>query len=531
MKGLICSLLLVLSSFFLKAQTSSVPYPVKQGVANAPKTELVTNTWYGKGIVYSFADTTAANADAYIKYQPFAFIATDSPIALWIRDLPHTVWLQLSVSGSPTVSSWLTRGNDLSTQSLPNRLGTKNGDLLNIITSDLIRAIIPAGGIVRSSSAQNRYLMQDTVGKEIYYGDFAGGITPTWQQTLTAGSTLNATNTIESTTFPQLFNWTGLTQNALILSAVTTAAIPGQTLFSVSLSGANAAAGRTTYAANIQNLHTGTTSTNYGLFLSASGGTAANYALVTNAGDVLLNQLSGTTTFGSAGALSGIFKVGGSSSGTITFQPQAAAGTYNWNWPTTAGTSGQPLLSGGGGATAMSFGTLSAGGGGTGNTATITNTYIAVGDGTKYVPTDPSTITTLPYIKLTGTSTATGDITVAMATNDLSVTGATNILLEATNGTIFSIPVVTGIDLSGGQYNAADAGLYHIVLGDVTNAFNLPDATTMTGKTIKVIMKVGESSPITSSGGSIYDKAGSALATITGGTYIFTSTGVDWWEF
>lgn len=196
MKSLICSLVLVLCSFFLRAQTTTLAYPVKTPVANGPTTEGVTNAMYGKFIIYSYDDTTSANADSYIKHQAFSFISTVSPIALWYRDLTNQIWLQLSVSGSPTVSSWLTRGNDLSGQSLPNRLGTKNGDLLNIITSDLIRMIIPAGGIVRSSSAQNKFLVIDTVGKEIYYTD-GGGTIPTWQQTLIAGSTLTQNNDIE----------------------------------------------------------------------------------------------------------------------------------------------------------------------------------------------------------------------------------------------------------------------------------------------------------------------------------------------
>jgi len=205
MKSLICSLVLVLCSFFLRAQTTTLAYPVKTPVANGPTTEGVTNAMYGKFIIYSYDDTTSANADSYIKHQAFSFISTVSPIALWYRDLTNQIWLQLSVSGSPTVSSWLTRGNDLSGQSLPNRLGTKNGDLLNIITSDLIRMIIPAGGIVRSSSAQNKFLVIDTVGKEIYYTD-GGGTTPTWQQTLTAGSTLTGNNTIAGGGFDFIMN-------------------------------------------------------------------------------------------------------------------------------------------------------------------------------------------------------------------------------------------------------------------------------------------------------------------------------------
>lgn len=45
----------------------------------------------------------------------------------------------------------------------------------------------------------------------------------------------------------------------------------------------------------------------------------------------------------------------GSTSGTITIQPQAAAGTYNFNLPTTAGTSGYYLTSGGGSGSPMTW--------------------------------------------------------------------------------------------------------------------------------------------------------------------------------
>jgi hypothetical protein len=46
----------------------------------------------------------------------------------------------------------------------------------------------------------------------------------------------------------------------------------------------------------------------------------------------------------------------GSESGIISILPQANAGTYNLNPPTTAGTAGQPLLSGGGAAAPMTWG-------------------------------------------------------------------------------------------------------------------------------------------------------------------------------
>ena len=83
---------------------------------------------------------------------------------------------------------------------------------------------------------------------------------------------------------------------------------------------------------------------------------------------------TGTQTFAGAKTFSTsisspLHLITGSSSGTITVQGQAAAGTYNFNLPISAGTSGQPLLSGGGGATAMSFGTLGPTAGGTGLTS------------------------------------------------------------------------------------------------------------------------------------------------------------------
>lgn len=73
-------------------------------------------------------------------------------------------------------------------------------------------------------------------------------------------------------------------------------------------------------------------------------------------GGILANvDQSGILNLGLAGSTIGKFTQSGNTSGTITFQPQAAAGTYNMNWPITAGTSGQALISGGGGSTAMTW--------------------------------------------------------------------------------------------------------------------------------------------------------------------------------
>lgn len=57
----------------------------------------------------------------------------------------------------------------------------------------------------------------------------------------------------------------------------------------------------------------------------------------------------------SASAVKGTLGLAGNTSGTVSIVPQAAAGTYNFNLPITAGSAGQVLTSQGGGATAMTW--------------------------------------------------------------------------------------------------------------------------------------------------------------------------------
>ncbi len=87
------------------------------------------------------------------------------------------------------------------------------------------------------------------------------------------------------------------------------------------------------------------------------------------------STVNANLNLGVAGVSIGQLLISGNSSGTITLKPQAAAGTYNWNYPITAGTTGQPLISGGGGGTAMSWGSLS------GNTSSFATTNGALTNG------------------------------------------------------------------------------------------------------------------------------------------------------
>ena len=117
------------------------------------------------------------------------------------------------------------------------------------------------------------------------------------------------------------------------------------------------------------------TLTNHGVIVGAGTGAVTQLAAAA-AGTVLAGQgatadpaFTATPTLGVAGTTQGSVAIAGATSGTVTVAAQAAAGTYNFNLPTSAGTSGQPLLSGGGVGAPMTFGTLGVAAGGTGLTS------------------------------------------------------------------------------------------------------------------------------------------------------------------
>ena len=118
----------------------------------------------------------------------------------------------------------------------------------------------------------------------------------------------SAANTpINSANFAQEWQWNTLgSGNGFFLSSTSTAAASNtQTLFRVSLGGANATATQTTYASQISNTHTGTSSSNVALQLSASGGTN-NYALIASAGYVGIGITAPTGLLHISGATASI---------------------------------------------------------------------------------------------------------------------------------------------------------------------------------------------------------------------------------
>ena len=123
---------------------------------------------------------------------------------------------------------------------------------------------------------------------------------------------------------------------------------------------------------------------NWGVLSGGGGGGGIPGGLTTQvqynntgsfAGSADLVWVSPALSIGSAGSATGQLKLAGTTSGAVTVKSQDAAGTFNFNLPIAAGSSGQPLLSGGGGATAMSWGSLA------GSTTTFATTSGALVSG------------------------------------------------------------------------------------------------------------------------------------------------------
>ena len=136
------------------------------------------------------------------------------------------------------------------------------------------------------------------------------------------------TNSLTTGTSEQIVG-NGLSSGMLLdLESNGTAAAASQKGLNVALQGTNSTSGITTYGAYLSNTHAGTTSTDVGLYATASGGTTANYAGIFDQGRVLIGSttestssaplsITGTTAAnGSSSALTGIL-------GGYTFNPTA----------------------------------------------------------------------------------------------------------------------------------------------------------------------------------------------------------------
>ena len=358
MKKYILSIFLIVICYIGYGQ-----YTITQNLGS-PST-LVKNPNYGGlqgGLIpYTFTDTSQANTLATaLKTYCGAFIYTTDISALWYRSCygGNNQWIQIQPAGSPSGQNpWIIGGNSgLFTSPVdPQYVGTNTSQGFGFKSNNTVRLTLSTAGAWGLGAGldygTSGYVLtsQGNAAAPVWAAASGGSIPIS---SLTAAT---ATNSINNANYAQQWNWNSFDANgnpALQLTANTTATVDGNTgLFEVVVQGANAASGVTSVSSLFSNIHTGTTSTNIaGYFVATSG--SNNYAIIVppNSGSVGIGNStpSSLLSLGTSGSQLGTLSMAGNTSGTITIQPQAAAGTYNFNLPTTAGTSGYLLTSAGG---------------------------------------------------------------------------------------------------------------------------------------------------------------------------------------
>lgn len=345
-------------------------------------------------VLQSFQDTTVANA-THIDFYNGALIWVNADTSIYTRfkGSSSQYWVKVtSASMGPGGGAWQVGGNYFSVVPVNAWIGTNSTDHFQIATDAIVRLKVPSNGILRSSGSANKYLMMDTVTKLMYYGD-GGGSSSTAISALTAAT---ASNTIDNGAFLQEWQWNTLAgTSGLKLSSTSTAATGNaQRLFEASLSGTSVTANQITVSGYFGNSHAGSLSVNRGVQVNVSGGVTLNTGVYSQASGTsgtvygVFSQAQGSATLayggsfssngattnigvqaiasggstnialdlGQAGFSSGTMRINGSTSGSITIQPAAAAGTWTMTLPTTGGTSGYFLQTNGSGVTTWAAG-------------------------------------------------------------------------------------------------------------------------------------------------------------------------------
>jgi hypothetical protein len=238
-----------------------------------------------------------------------------------------------------------------------------------------------------------------------------------------------------------------------------------------------AAAGPTTQSGNTvigAQVNIGTVSNT----IAIGNGTGTIYARhdATNWTFTATNSIfTGSVSSGVAGSSIGSFKLSGNTSGVISINPQAAAGTYNFNMPTTAGTSGYLLTSAGGGSSAMTWTDPATLGGGMSNPLTTTGDIIYSSSGTtaarRAIGSTGDVLTVsggVPtWVAPTVTAQGTWTPTIAGLANVASSNGPTGIYSRQGNVVTFSIWVL--ITPTAGSTNTSFTATLPIA-SDLVNA-------------------------------------------------------------
>ena len=400
MKKLLIGLLLIITTqSFGQVVWPKVPPTFQQFGSSTTWSQFNGTVYPVVGFITpTYDDTTVANGNGYAKFMPFNIIST-SDGGFWRRNFAATKWEEIAVGGTPTWQQTLTTGSTLTTNNTVaggnftwthDNSGTytvnSNADItFNALSgqvnlnADLVNAVANSGGGIILDAKGNLTLLNQTnlstqdrllgirnssgltgtvtlgSGLSLSSGVLnTSGTVPTPISSLTAAT---GTNSIDNTTFGQSWSWTNLVSTGLSLTSASTAAPAGTThkILSITASGANATASASTFGVFSANTHTGTNSTNYGVYGSSSNGTLNVGTVGISSGGTTsiggqFSSSGGTTNYGVTGNVTGAATTNygaefSASGGTTNNALNIAAGALTLNG--SAGTSGQVLTSAG----------------------------------------------------------------------------------------------------------------------------------------------------------------------------------------
>jgi hypothetical protein len=187
------------------------------------------------------------------------------------------------------------------------------------------------------------------------------------------------------------------------------------------------------------------------VFNSGSGNNIMS-ASPTFTGTIQCAGINGTANFVTVGTVTGrtTLNLTGSSSGTVSVSVQAAAGTFNFNLPVTAGSTGDVLTSAGGGATAMTW----TGSTGTGNFVRATSASL----------TTPSLgAATATSLTFTGSNSALGTLIGATTVTGTNITSKRT--QANTNFTSTSFTSLVSLTLDIGKYAVSGFNQIQLTVG------------------------------------------------------------------
>ena len=203
MNKIIVTILFLIGGLNLFSQTLSPPNtPGVTGRSTVPVEDkyLFARQHFG---LPRYTDTVQANIYNGLQDTCGAIIFTYDIAAIWFRSCSNgsKQWVQILPAGSPTPGgqAWVNpiNVNLFTDASLNASIGTFGANGMYWKTNNTTRLYLDRNGIAPETGTSVGIGIDPSDSNGITYFSGGGGATPTWQQTLTAGSTLNTDNTVD----------------------------------------------------------------------------------------------------------------------------------------------------------------------------------------------------------------------------------------------------------------------------------------------------------------------------------------------